>query len=72
MNHLFKCPESHLSDRVPMKKRGKKVESKRGVNMSFSELVQRIVQRETNGTEQEPEKSKQKKVTPNLPRRRKK
>jgi len=32
-----------------MKKRGKKVESKRGVNMSFSELVQRIVQRETNG-----------------------
>ncbi len=55
-----------------MKKRGKKVESKRGVNMSFSELVQRIVQRETNGTEQEPEKSKQKKVTPNLPRRRKK
>ncbi len=32
-----------------MKKRGKKVESKRGVNMSFSELVQRIVQRDDAG-----------------------
>jgi hypothetical protein len=55
-----------------MKQRGKKKETKRGVNMSFSELVQRIVQRDTNGAEQKVEKPKQKKVMPKLPRRRRK
>jgi hypothetical protein len=48
-----------------MKRRGKKLESKRGVNMSFSELVQRIVQRDTNGAQQELEKPKRKKATSN-------
>jgi hypothetical protein len=36
-----------------MKRRGKKLESKRGVNMSFSELVQRIDQRDTNRAQQD-------------------
>jgi hypothetical protein len=49
-----------------MKRRGKKLESKRGVNMSFSELVQRIGQRDTHGPQQElVEKPKQKKATSN-------
>ena len=46
--------------------------TKRGVNMSFSELVQRLVQRNTNGAVQDLEEPKQKKVAPKKPRRRSK
>jgi len=55
-----------------MKQRAKKLESKRGVKMSFSELVQRIAQRDTNGAEPELEKPKQKKAMPKLRKRRRK
>ena len=49
-----------------MKHRGKKLQSKRGVNMPFSELVQRIIQRDTNGAQQElDEKPKRKRATSN-------
>jgi hypothetical protein len=55
-----------------MNRRGEKPRSKLGVNMSFSDLVQRIVQRDANGVEQKLEKPKQKEATPKLPRRRRK
>ena len=51
-----------------MRQRGKKLELKRTVNMSFSELVQRIVQKEMNGSEPGLEKPKRKKTTSELPR----
>jgi len=50
-----------------MRQRSKKLKSKRTVNMSFSELVQRIVQKEINGAEPELKKAKQK--SSKLPRR---
>ena len=53
-----------------MNQRGKKPGPKLGVNMSFSDLVQRIVQKDTNVAEQKLEKPKQKEATPKLPRRR--
>jgi hypothetical protein len=53
-----------------MNQRNKNKETKLGVNMSFSELVQRIVQRDANGAEQKLEKPKQKKAAPKSPRRR--
>ena len=43
-------------DECRMKQRGRNLRSKRSVNMSFSELVQRIVQNDTNATEQYIEK----------------
>jgi hypothetical protein len=55
-----------------MNQRGKKPRSKLGVNMSFSDLVQCIIQRDANGAEQKLEKPKQKEATPKLPRRRRK
>ena len=55
-----------------MRQRGKKLESKRTVNMSFSELVQRIGQNEMNGSELKLERPKQKRTTSKLPRRLKK
>ena len=54
-----------------MKRHGKKLETKRDTGMSFSELVQRIVQRDANGLEQELEKPKPKKATPTSRRRKK-
>ena len=47
LSKIFTLVESHLSDQVVdrMRRRGKKLKSKRTVNMSFSELVQRIVQK---------------------------
>jgi hypothetical protein len=53
-----------------MNRRGEKPGSKLGVNMSFSDLVQRIIQRDANGVEQKLEKPKQKEATAKLPRRR--
>ena len=55
-----------------MNRRGKKLVSKLGVNMSFSELVQRIDQRDTNGAEEKGEKRNRKKETSKLLRRGKK
>jgi hypothetical protein len=55
-----------------MNQRGKKPDSRPGVNISFSELVQRIAQRDTKGAEQKLEDSKQKRAKPKLPRRQKK
>jgi hypothetical protein len=52
-----------------MNQRDKKPDSRRGVNISFSELVQRIAQKDTKGAEQDP---KQKRAKPKLPRRQKK
>jgi len=49
-----------------MKRRRKKLESKRGVNMSFSELVQRIGQRGTPAPQQDlVERPERKKATSN-------
>jgi hypothetical protein len=55
-----------------MNQRGKKPVSRPGVNISFSELVQRIAQRDTKGAEQNLEDPKQKRAKPKLPRRKKK
>jgi hypothetical protein len=55
-----------------MNQRGKKAVSRPGVNISFSELVQRIAQRDTKGVEQKLEDPKQKRAKPKLPRRQKK
>jgi hypothetical protein len=55
-----------------MNQRGKKPGSKLGVNMSFGDLVQCIVQRNANGAEHKLEKPKQKEATPKLRRRRRK
>ena len=55
-----------------MRQRDKKLEFKCNVNMSFSELVQRIVQKQMNGSEPELQKPKRKKTTSKLPRRREK
>jgi hypothetical protein len=55
-----------------MNRRGKKSDSRPGVNISFSELVQRIAQRDTKGAEQNLEDPKQKRAKPKLPRRQKK
>jgi hypothetical protein len=55
-----------------MNQRGKKPGSKLGVNMSFSDLVQCIVQRDANEAEQKLEKPTQKEATPKPPRRRRK
>ena len=55
-----------------MKRHGKKLETKRDKSMSFSELVQRIIQRDASGAEQEIQKPKTKKGNPNLARCRKK
>jgi hypothetical protein len=54
-----------------MNQRGKKAVSRPGVNISFSELVQRIAQRDTKGAEQNLEDPKQKRAKPKLPRRKK-
>ena len=70
---MFGCPDSHLRQGVDrMNQRGKKPGYKLGVNMSFSDLVQCIVQRDANGAEQKLEKPKEKEATPKLPRRRRK
>lgn len=55
-----------------MNRRRKKLESKLGVNMSFSELIQRIAQRDANAAEPKLEERKQKKARPKLPGRRRK
>jgi len=55
-----------------MNRRGKKSDSRLGVNISFSELVQRMAQRDTKGAEQKLEDPKQKRAKPKLPRRQKK
>ena len=55
-----------------VKQRGKNPETKRGVNMSFRELVQRIDQGNTNGAKPGLENSKQSKTTPKLRKRQKK
>jgi hypothetical protein len=55
-----------------MKQRDKKLASKPRLNMSFSELVQRIIQKDLNGEQEKLDKPKQKKTTPVRPRRRKK
>lgn len=55
-----------------MNRRGKKLVSQLGVNMSFSELVQRIDQKDTNGAVEKGERLTRKKVTPKLLRRGKK
>jgi hypothetical protein len=75
LQHRFRCraPPSSMcelhslimsADR--MKHRDKKPQSKRGVNMPFSELVKRIVQRDTNGAQQQlDEELKWKRATSN-------
>jgi hypothetical protein len=55
-----------------MNQRGKKPDSRPGVNISFSELVQRIAQRDTKAVKQKLEKPKQTKAKPKLPGRRRK
>ncbi len=52
-----------------MNQRGKKLDFKPGVNISFSELVERIAQRDTKGADQKLEKPKQKKAKLKNPRR---
>ena len=51
-----------------MKRHGKKLETKGDKSMSFSEFVQRIIQRDASGVEQEIQKPKTKKGNPNLAR----
>ena len=55
-----------------MNQRGKKPDSRPGVNISFSELVQRIAHRDTKEVEQKLEHPKQKRAKPKLPKRQKK
>jgi hypothetical protein len=55
-----------------MNQRGKKPDSRPGANISFSELVQRIAQKDTKGVEQKLEDPKQKRAKPKPPRRQKK
>ncbi len=53
-----------------MKQSGKKLTSKLRLNMSFSELVQRIIERDANGAQEKLEKPKRKTATTKRPRRR--
>jgi hypothetical protein len=53
-----------------MKQRGKKLASKLRLNMSFSELIQRIIERDTNGAQEKLDKPKRKTTTAKLPKRR--
>ena len=54
-----------------MKQRARKLASKPRLNMSFSELVQRIVQKDLNGEQEKLDKPRQKKTTPMRPHMRK-
>ena len=54
-----------------MKQRGRKLASKPRLNMSFSELVQRIIQKDLNGEQEKLDKPRQKKTTPMRPQTRK-